>query len=97
MKSIQEKIAVMQAHADGEAIEVCCGDGEWILVPNPRWDWRARDYRVKEKPLIPVPFCAKNGRVGFAIRGSNAYRAYMENPDWTEMPTAPVLPSMVSA
>lgn len=97
MKSLQEKIAVMQAWEDGEDIEVCYGGGVWALTPEPHWDWAARDYRVKEKPLIPVPFHNKKGHVFFVILGSEGYKAYTENPNWTEMQSVPVLPSMVSA
>lgn len=55
MKTIEEKIAVMQAYADGKTIE-CYGYSylnNWTEVENPRWDWWNYDYRVKQEPKKP--------------------------------------------
>lgn len=49
MKTLQEKIAVMQAAAAGETIEIW-DRVEWIPCPAPRWDWVTADYRVKPTP-----------------------------------------------
>lgn len=59
MKTIQEKIAVMQAFADGKVVESRANDeDEWGVVTGPIWDWRTRDYRVKdEKPRTWEKFC----------------------------------------
>lgn len=58
MSTLQEKIAVMQAAAEGKAIQVkvrglsCCG---WSDTDCPGWDWYMCDYRVKkEKKTIEV-------------------------------------------
>lgn len=51
MKTVQEKIAVMQAFADGKPIECRAAslrDGNWTLTERPAWDWRDVDYRIKE-------------------------------------------------
>lgn len=55
MKTIEEKIAVMQAYVDGKTIE-CYGYSylnNWTEVENPRWDWWNYDYRVKQEPKKP--------------------------------------------
>lgn len=50
MKTLAEKIAVMQAFADGKQIEFLplkpYPEDKWLLVANPHWNWEARDYRV---------------------------------------------------
>lgn len=50
MKTTEEMIAVMQSHADGEAIQRRVLDGGiWTNVSSdsPAWDWGYFDYRVK--------------------------------------------------
>ena len=45
-----EMIAVMQAHARGEAIEVSDkGADDWSEIKHPLWDWNSFEYRVKPK------------------------------------------------
>lgn len=67
MKTIQEKIAVMQAFAEGKEIEVQVeGGSEWVEATNPEWNWMIFDYRVKEEISAPrswVEFCKKNDTV----------------------------------
>lgn len=51
MSTIQEKIAVMQAFAEGREVQLkswCNGD--WKDCPNPRWNWHDFDYRIKPVP-----------------------------------------------
>ena len=55
MKTIQEKIEIMQAYERGEQIQVKGSDIEWIDIVSPKWDWINYDYRVKPKPKY-VPF-----------------------------------------
>ncbi|WP_314070038.1 hypothetical protein [Campylobacter showae] len=44
----QEMIAVMQAYARGEAIEVSDKDADdWSEIKYPLWDWNSFEYRVK--------------------------------------------------
>lgn len=47
------KIAVMQAHAKGEAVQsIACGNAKiygWKDDMDPVWDWSLRDYRIKPK------------------------------------------------
>lgn len=55
MKTLKEKIDVMQAALDGKEIEfipadTCC---EWhVLTRNaPSWNWSEYDYRIKYEPM----------------------------------------------
>lgn len=61
MKTIEEKISVMQAFAEGKEIEriiKSIGGLCWVLDPTPSWNWYSFDYRVKEEPKQPeyIPF-----------------------------------------
>jgi hypothetical protein len=40
---------VMQAYLDGKKIEYCF-DGRWYVTKVPDWNWRDRDFRVKQEP-----------------------------------------------
>ena len=54
MKTLKEKIEIMQAAEDGARIEYLLSDMErWIEYSSPRdlaWDWSSSDYRIKEEP-----------------------------------------------
>jgi len=54
MSTLQEKIAVMQAFAEGENVEYrgiySTDDYEWQDMPTPSWDWNSFEYRVKREP-----------------------------------------------
>lgn len=55
MKTLAEKIAVMQAAGRGEKIESTDLIGavpSWSLDENPKWNWYSSDYRVAEKPIV---------------------------------------------
>lgn len=54
MKTLKEKIEIMQAYERGEQIERYY-DNEWGLCKNPIWNWGYADYRVKPKTKY-VPF-----------------------------------------
>lgn len=58
-KTTKEKIEVMQAFEDGEAVEKYDDGGwkdynerhpSWSLGVSPVWDWGGYDYRIKPKP-----------------------------------------------
>lgn len=57
MKTLKEKIAVMQAALDGKEIDQsrkAYADGEWIRCYDPKtlnFNWEKYDYRIKPKPL----------------------------------------------
>lgn len=57
MKTIQEKIEVMQAFADGKDIEVYISmNGDtWVPRDQPLWNWKHCDYRIAEKKPVLVP------------------------------------------
>ena len=63
MKTLAEKIAVMQAFERGEKIECDVGEG-WKNCPAPIWDWYETDYRIAEKPKKKVKLLAMvNGNI----------------------------------
>jgi hypothetical protein len=48
MKSLKEKIKLMQAFDEGEFIEeVPIGGNKWCVELEPRWNWEEFDYRIK--------------------------------------------------
>ncbi len=54
MKTLKEKIEVMQAALDGEEIEYMLGENDgWRSYDSgePSWDWSCVDFRIKPKPL----------------------------------------------
>ncbi len=52
MKTLEEKIAVMQAFAGGKKVEFLDANGKWTPVSNPTWNWSLGDYRVKHEPRV---------------------------------------------
>lgn len=52
--TIQEKIEVMQAFADGKQIQFKpkTYEHDWIDSKNPDWDWLDKDYRIKPEPEV---------------------------------------------
>lgn len=49
MKTLEEKIAVMTAHANGAVIEGrFVGLTGWQTLEHPNWNWVNGDYRVKQ-------------------------------------------------
>lgn len=52
MKTLKEKIKVMQAALDGKEIEYKYPEGgEWHSTNNPLFKWVLFDYRIKPEPL----------------------------------------------
>ena len=55
MKTLKEKIEVMQAALDGKEIEhTWIHQNEWITTqtqPYPDFNWQKMDYRIKPEPL----------------------------------------------
>jgi len=48
MKTLEEKIAVMQAAKDGKTIEYKPNNSTlWYELANQKWNWEQYDYRVK--------------------------------------------------
>ena len=73
MKTIEEKIAVMQAFADGKEIECfSLTQMKWIKVCSPRWDWFNDDYRVKPEPeYIPFTFEDSEFLIGKLVKSKD--------------------------
>lgn len=69
MKTIREKIEIMQAYERGEQIEFIYEGMEWRNASNPAWDWNHFDYRVKPKTKY-IPFdTAEEFLVAQRVRG----------------------------
>lgn len=53
MTDLEHKIDVMQHFKNGGEVETLITDnGEWILNPEPAWNWVAFEYRKKETPKL---------------------------------------------
>jgi len=50
MKTLAEKIEVMQAALDGKQIQKIYRD-EWLDIMDCQWDWVNCDYRIKQEPM----------------------------------------------
>jgi hypothetical protein len=67
MKTLDEKIAVMQAAARGETIECCTHGSKAWGGCNPSWNWDAWDYRVAPaKPREFLIVCMPTGQPYYA-------------------------------
>jgi len=55
MTTTAEKILIMQAYTAGKNIE-CSSKyaSEWIVTPNPCWDWHNVNYRIKPEKKEPT-------------------------------------------
>lgn len=53
MKTLKEKIEVMQAALYGKEVQFFNSSGEWqdLEDEEPLWDWDQFDYRIKPTPL----------------------------------------------
>ncbi len=52
MKTLKQKIAVMQAAEDGKDIEILQGKDVWDKIDfQPDFNWEICDYRIKEEPV----------------------------------------------
>ena len=82
MKTIEEKIAVMQAFADGKEIELrLLTDSEYYDCKNPGWNWGNYDYRVKPEPeYIPFTFEDSEFLIGKIVKSKN--RIWVEMITW---------------
>jgi hypothetical protein len=89
MKTLSEKIAVMQAAEREEHIEFYSTElGCWLPAPDPFWDWSEFDYRVAEKPTAPVVVAPE----GFELVDANSdeyakqdWKCWMPNTGWVDM------------
>jgi len=51
MKTLAEKIKVMQAALDGKEIEILSCSDNWVQSNAQTWDWCNNDYRIKQEPV----------------------------------------------
>lgn len=55
MSSTEKMIEVMKAYTEGKPIQSKTVTGEhWCDIPEPTWDWRLFEYRVKPEKEEPV-------------------------------------------
>lgn len=54
-----EMIAVLKAAQEGKKIQWLNADGEWKTTPNPKWNFRKYEYRVKPETPPDVTFDVK--------------------------------------
>ena len=89
MKTIQEKIEIMQAYERGDQIQVSDDSDVWEDIESPGFDWVNCDYRVKPKPKY-APFSTaeqfleaqeKHGQavIQYVNKVCNQFRAYVNN------------------
>jgi len=73
MKTTEEKIAIMQAYCDGEAIEYTQNNQDnWKEVINPSWNWGGSKYRVKPQPQYqPFDFTDALYLIGKIVKTKN--------------------------
>ena len=72
MKTLKEKIEVMQAALDGEEVQFLGADGIWtsFIEKSPVWAWDAFEYRIKPKPMelmIDVFIGMNNGQDRYEV------------------------------
>ena len=65
MKTLEEKIEVMQAALAGKEIEYFGSTKTWIIATCPCWDWEDFDYRIKpENKQVPYDFSDAESLIG---------------------------------
>lgn len=80
-KSLEEKIAVMQAALQGKTIQMKLRDAEtWTdwRCPNSElcWNWGATVYRVKPEPIVGYFNVYEDGAFGFMYRTAEEARRH---------------------
>lgn len=79
MKTTEEKIAVMQAYAEGKTIQERYLNREWVDSQSPVWDWTMYSYRVKQESKLrkynnAVELLEAIKEHGHYVKEGNAYR-----------------------
>lgn len=80
MKTLAEKIAVMQHFENGGEIEyVSISKDNWADIVDPSWNWSYFDYRIKEEPREPkyVPFTYEDDLLGLKVEYVNGKKRNM--------------------
>ena len=69
MKTLEEKIEVMQACLAGKEIEYFGSTKTWTIATHPCWDWEDFDYRVKPvNKQVPYDFSDAENLIGRKVR-----------------------------
>lgn len=90
MKTLKQKIEVMQAFEDGQEIErkIRPTGEKWLEVGLPSWNWSDNDYRIKPKPLEFWVNVKDDGRVSLLKYGST--EEAIQDCRWLEFKTIKV-------
>ena len=73
MKTLEQKIEVMQAALDGKSIQHRFSESEEWTQLSPGWDWIESDYRIKPEPIeIWIVFNLQDDFVGSHFSSGNA-------------------------
>ena len=84
MKTLEEKIAVMQAFKDGKEIEFapnCFTNKIWNYTRDPIWNWFENEYRVKPTPeYIPFTFEDAEFLIGKVVKSKD--ENWVETISW---------------
>lgn len=69
MKTLKEKIEVMQACLAGKEIEYFGSTKTWTIATHPCWDWEDFDYRVKPvNKQVPYEFSDAENLIGRKVK-----------------------------
>ena len=72
MKTLKEKIEVMQAFLDGKEVEIFDDVADpcyWESIANPVFNWEYNDYRIKpENKQVPFDMSDYESKLGKKIR-----------------------------
>ncbi|EAH4635811.1 hypothetical protein A0M37_02600 [Campylobacter jejuni] len=71
MKTLKEKIEVMEAFKNGKQVQVKDTNSDWHDVKEPQWNWLSCDYRVK--PREELKYSLTQGDYYVCVNKSNKY------------------------
>ena len=66
MKTLKERIEIMQACLDGKEIEVLRGNEMWVTINDPSFEWKDTRYRIKPEPMVIWCNVYNDGMCGIA-------------------------------
>ena len=90
MTTLAEKIAIMQAFADGKTIQYYNEDmEEWRPARAPIWNWQDKEYRIKPaEPKQVVSYCYRHKVYGTIAYGADPQ--HHSTSDWQRFPAGDI-------
>ena len=83
MKTLKEKIAIMQAYEDGKELEVASiGRTFKDISVTPTWNWQVFDYRIKDEYRDIKRAYSEGARIEVLTYNSLADWNYISSPSW---------------